>query len=95
MQLAAAYVGTLAMQHTNFPLVGYGLRLAQDLGVHRRMTYGAVPTVQEEERKRAFWYACTGRYLFSGSHPFDRCLMAMERGMATHLGRPCSVQEEK
>ncbi|GJE89791.1 fungal specific transcription factor domain-containing protein [Phanerochaete sordida] len=75
--LAAAYVGTLAMQHTNFPLVGYGLRLAQDLGVHRRMTYGAVPTIQEEERKRAFW-----------------CLMAMDRGMATHLGRSCNLQEE-
>lgn len=53
--LAAAYAATLSLPHTNYSIVGHGLRLAQDMGAHRRMTYGAVPTVEDELRKRAFW----------------------------------------
>ncbi|GJE89798.1 Zn(II)2Cys6 transcription factor [Phanerochaete sordida] len=75
--LAAAYIATLALPHTNFSVVSHGLRLAQDLGAHRRMTYGATPTLEGEQRKRAFW-----------------CLIAMDRGMCTVLGRPCSIQDE-
>ncbi|GJE89779.1 Zn(II)2Cys6 transcription factor [Phanerochaete sordida] len=57
--LAAAYVASLALQYTNSSVVGHGLRLAQDLGVHRRMTYGKEPTVHSEGRKRAFWCLIT------------------------------------
>ncbi|GJE89788.1 Zn(II)2Cys6 transcription factor [Phanerochaete sordida] len=53
--LAGAYVASLAVPHANYSIVGHGLRLAQDLGAHRRMTYSAIPTVEGELRKRAFW----------------------------------------
>ncbi|GJE89789.1 Zn(II)2Cys6 transcription factor [Phanerochaete sordida] len=53
--LAAAYVNTFATQYTNSSLIGHGLRLAQDLGAHRRLTYGTVPTIEGELHKRAFW----------------------------------------
>ncbi|GJE89778.1 fungal specific transcription factor domain-containing protein [Phanerochaete sordida] len=53
--LAAAYVNTFATQYTNSSLIGHGLRLAQDLGAHRRLTYGTVPTLEGELHKRAFW----------------------------------------
>ncbi|KAI0092310.1 fungal-specific transcription factor domain-containing protein [Irpex rosettiformis] len=35
--------------------VGLGLRMAQSMGAHRKKSYGAVPTIDEELRKRAFW----------------------------------------
>lgn len=63
--------------HSNYAIVGHGIRLAQDLGAHRRTTYPATPTVESELRKRAFWL-----------------LVAMDRGMCSILGRPCSIQDE-
>ncbi|GJE89797.1 Zn(II)2Cys6 transcription factor [Phanerochaete sordida] len=53
--LAAAYMGTVTFPITNYAIVSHGLRLAQDLGAHRRSTYSATPTVEDELRKRAFW----------------------------------------
>ena len=67
VQLAAAYIATLALPHTNFSVVSHGLRLAQDLGAHRRMTYGKTPTLENEQRKRAFWYVPT--YIHNGVKP--------------------------
>lgn len=43
------------MPHPVYAIIGYGLRLAQDLGAHRRTTYGPKPTVEDELKKRAFW----------------------------------------
>ncbi|GJE89781.1 Zn(II)2Cys6 transcription factor [Phanerochaete sordida] len=53
--LAAGYTGTSAIPHSKYAIVGHGVRLAQDLGAHRRMSYGTTPTVEGELRKRAFW----------------------------------------
>ncbi|EKM58719.1 uncharacterized protein PHACADRAFT_140787 [Phanerochaete carnosa HHB-10118-sp] len=75
--LTAEYTATLAVPQSNYAIIGCGLRLAQDLGAHRRMAYEREPTVEGELKKRAFW-----------------CLLAMERGMCSFLGRPCSVQDE-
>jgi hypothetical protein len=36
-------------------MVGVGLRLAQDVGAHRRRSPNARPTVEDELWKRAFW----------------------------------------
>ncbi|VDB92530.1 unnamed protein product [Peniophora sp. CBMAI 1063] len=36
-------------------VVGIGLRLAQDLGAHRRRTYTGRPTLMKEMMRRAFW----------------------------------------
>ena len=34
---------------------GYGIRVAQMMGAHRKKSYGTEPTVEGELRKRAFW----------------------------------------
>lgn len=36
-------------------MVGMGLRLAQEMGAHRKRRYGPTPTVEGELMKRAFW----------------------------------------
>jgi hypothetical protein len=36
-------------------MVGVGLRLAQDVGAHRRRAPNGRPTVEDELWKRAFW----------------------------------------
>jgi hypothetical protein len=38
-------------------MVGIGLRLAQDVGAHRRRSHHGPPTVEDELSKRAFWCA--------------------------------------
>ncbi len=38
-------------------MVGIGIRLAQDVGVHRKKVQVGEWTVEDELRKRAFWYA--------------------------------------
>lgn len=75
--LFAAFVAASPVPHAMYAIVGHGLRLAQDLGAHRRTTYPATPTVESELKKRAFW-----------------CLIALDRGMCSVLGRPCGVQDE-
>lgn len=53
--LIVAYVGGSIMPHTNCALITHALRLAQDMGLHRRTTYPAKPNVESELKKRAFW----------------------------------------
>lgn len=53
--LATAYIATLGLVRSVCPSVAYALRLCQNLGIHRRVTYGATPSVEDELRKRAFW----------------------------------------
>ncbi|EKM58716.1 uncharacterized protein PHACADRAFT_90910 [Phanerochaete carnosa HHB-10118-sp] len=60
--LAAAYIGGSAMPFTNLALLGHALRLAQDMGLHRKNTYSATPTVDGELRKRAFWSLLSMEY---------------------------------
>ncbi|KAH9055007.1 fungal-specific transcription factor domain-containing protein [Lactarius vividus] len=53
--LAVVYVhGSLPPQE-GWIMVGVGLRLAQDVGAHRRRSPNARPTVEDELWKRAFW----------------------------------------
>ncbi|GJE89792.1 Zn(II)2Cys6 transcription factor [Phanerochaete sordida] len=53
--LAAAYIGGSIVPNTNVALIAHALRLALDMGLHRRRTYGSTPTVDGELKKRAFW----------------------------------------
>ena len=49
-------------------IIGVGIRMAQDVGAHRKKVYNATPTVEEELWKRAFWYIwCTKILIFSHS----------------------------
>ena len=40
-------------------MVGIGIRLAQEVGAHRRKAQDHVMTVEDELWKRAFWYKPT------------------------------------
>ena len=51
------YVHGTLPPHESWIMVGIGLRLAQDVGAHRRRSHHGPPTVEDELCKRAFWYA--------------------------------------
>ncbi|KAF8838282.1 hypothetical protein BDN67DRAFT_997756 [Paxillus ammoniavirescens] len=57
-------LSVLFLQGTSRPqacwtIVGIGIRLAQDVGAHRRKAYGSKPSVEGELWKRAFWVLFT------------------------------------
>ncbi|KIP05396.1 hypothetical protein PHLGIDRAFT_36445 [Phlebiopsis gigantea 11061_1 CR5-6] len=53
--LITVYLSVSPVPHAVYPVVGHGLRLAQDMGAHRRATYKQRLTVEDELKKRAFW----------------------------------------
>ncbi|KAH7926384.1 hypothetical protein BV22DRAFT_1063146 [Leucogyrophana mollusca] len=65
-------LSVLFLQGTSAPqacwtIVGIGIRLAQDVGAHRRQVYSSVLTVDDELWKRAFWVLVTLDRLMSSS----------------------------
>jgi hypothetical protein len=44
--------------HINWALLGTGIRMAQDLGVHRKLMYTRKANAHDEQWKRAFWLVC-------------------------------------
>jgi hypothetical protein len=75
-------------------MVGTGLRLAQDLGAHRRQMHHGPPTVEDELWKRAFWYAPLLHSL-SLDLIFNRVMLMYDIWTSSYLGRPCAISEEK
>jgi hypothetical protein len=59
-------------------MVGIGLRLAQDVGAHRRRSHHGPPTVEDELVKRAFWYS------LSLPPPYVRVQLEGQQGI-THV----------
>lgn len=55
VQLVASFTHMLPNPQHSWPVVGYGIRLAQALGAHRRKVYSNMPPVAAELLKRAFW----------------------------------------
>ncbi|KAI0644481.1 fungal-specific transcription factor domain-containing protein [Trametes meyenii] len=53
--LMAEYVGGYSSPHNCWTLIGLGLRVAQDVGIHRKKTYSTMSRVEGELWKRAFW----------------------------------------
>ncbi|KAI0754385.1 fungal-specific transcription factor domain-containing protein [Daedaleopsis nitida] len=58
------------MQGTSTPqsvwtLIGIGIRIAVDVGAHRRKLYGSVPTLEEELWRRAFWNLVVSEWAIS------------------------------
>ena len=52
----------LFLQGTTVPqsawsMIGAGVRMALDVGAHRKTMYSQTPTVEGELWRRAFWYA--------------------------------------
>ncbi|KAJ6522875.1 fungal-specific transcription factor domain-containing protein [Mycena capillaripes] len=53
--LAVQFLDWSSASHACWTLIGVGLRLAQDIGCHRRCAHIEVPSVERELYKRAFW----------------------------------------
>ncbi|THH00007.1 hypothetical protein EW026_g2467 [Hermanssonia centrifuga] len=53
--LSAIFLHGSSTPQLSWNEIGMGIRLAQDVGAHRRKVYGSVLTVEEELWKRAFW----------------------------------------
>lgn len=76
--LSVFYVQGCAAPHASWTLVGTGIRMAQDLGAHRRRGRPGQPRNPEEELlKRAFWV-----------------IVSQDRMISLTLGRPCAIQDE-
>ena len=54
-QLTAVFLQGSSAPQASWTLIGVGIRMAQDVGAHRKKVYNAKPTVEEELWKRAFW----------------------------------------
>lgn len=51
----AAYINATNSPQGTLPILSLGIRMAQDMGAHRKKLYSATPTVEQELWKRAFW----------------------------------------
>ena len=79
-------------------MVGIGVRLAQDVGAHRKGAQSRRPTVEDEMWKRAFWCVYSSRNLFSIdvlTLAVRRVLLCLDRTCSAGLGRPCAIQDEE
>ncbi|KAF8915577.1 fungal-specific transcription factor domain-containing protein [Mucidula mucida] len=77
--LSVMYMQGCSAPHACWTTIGTGIRMAQDVGAHRKRNYQRVTQtkVEEELWKRAFW-----------------CLVCMDREMSLSLGRPCAIHDE-
>lgn len=55
LQLAAWYLLESSCNYAAWAVSGIGLRLAQDVGAHRKKVYGNPISPEDESWKRAFW----------------------------------------
>ncbi|CCM00118.1 uncharacterized protein FIBRA_02145 [Fibroporia radiculosa] len=53
--LTAMFLHGSSAPQACWTIIGVGIRLAQDVGAHRKKVYNSQPTVEEELWKRAFW----------------------------------------
>ncbi|KAJ7158966.1 fungal-specific transcription factor domain-containing protein [Mycena crocata] len=74
--LAVQYLDRVAGARACWTLVGFGVRLGQDIGAHRiRIPPGTTITPEEELEKRAYWI-----------------MVVFDTQLSTALGRPISIQ---
>ena len=74
--------------------MGFGIRLAQDVGAHRRKGYQDVPTAEDEQWKRGFWYVIL-ILSFPTLSNIRRVLVCMDRMISTAMGQPCAIHDEE
>jgi hypothetical protein len=48
--------GSSTLWQSCWSIVGVGIRLAIDVGAHRKKVYSETPTLEDELWRRAFWY---------------------------------------
>ncbi|VDC04175.1 unnamed protein product [Peniophora sp. CBMAI 1063] len=53
--LTTMYLMGAAATQASWVWCGHGIRLAQDIGAHKKKTYDALPSAEDEQYKRVFW----------------------------------------
>lgn len=94
-KLAATYLRGSSTSEAARTLVGVGLRLAQDIGAHRKKMYATVSPVEGETLKRAFWYVLHLVVACAAAERILRTLVWLDWALSPQLGRPCGVQFEE
>ena len=61
LQLMASFLAGSNTPQGSWTVIGLGIRMAQDIGIHRKKMYSTKPTVIDELWKRAFWCAVRSR----------------------------------
>lgn len=87
------------MQSTETPQgcwtqLGMALRMAQEVGAHRRRTLKA-PTAEDEHWKRVFWYGIFPLIPLPNQSYFIRVLMCLDRLVSSFAGRQSVLLEEE
>lgn len=84
--LSVFYVEGFAV-HCSWTMLGTAVRMAQDLGAHRKQRPGKLPITEEELLKRAFWVlACMDRIV---SMALGRPCAVQEEDIDTDLPNDC------
>ncbi len=55
IQLTAGFLHGTSAPQACWTIIGVGIRMAQDVGAHRKKVYSTSPTIEEELWRRAFW----------------------------------------
>ncbi|KAI0260433.1 fungal-specific transcription factor domain-containing protein [Gloeopeniophorella convolvens] len=65
--LACLFLQGCSAPQSCWTMIGIGLRLAQDVGAHRKKVYGNKPSFEDEQWRRAFWVLVVLDRLMSAS----------------------------
>ena len=55
LQIYVVFMNTTTTPEVCWPLISFGLRMAQDVGAHRKKPGNIKPTLESELWKRSFW----------------------------------------
>jgi len=94
-KLSALFLENYSPIETPWLIIGTGLRIMQDNGVHRKFFSKKQP-LEKELWKRAFWLVP----FHGGGQKLDltlshRVLVVLDRAFSTLLGRACVLQDEE
>ena len=93
----ATYLACTNVPQGSWTIIGLGIRMAQDIGIHRKKMYNPHPTVDDELWKRVFWCVSSqGSFSLTPSVSTTcRILVSLDRMGSIGLGRPCAIHDEE
>ena len=93
-KLTALFLETYSPPETPWLIIGTGLRIMQDSGVHRKF-FSKKQSLEKELWKRAFWSVLTRGGLKPDLRLPHRVSVVLDRAFSVLLGRACVLQDEK
>ena len=83
----------------SWTVIDVGIRLAQDVGAHRKKVYNPARTVEEELWTEACRlvspFSSPVGVLYAYTDGLCRVLVALDRFISSALGRPCALHDEE